>query len=325
MAIAHRASAVANSTTNTTSLTVTIPASVQANDVLFLVTSNGGATTNPTVTDNDSGGNAWARVGGENRSAGGFNTSGDVYWKRATSGTASKTITVSGCTNTCSAGVSAFSGVKTTGTPYENVTAEPNISGDKTNAGFTPTTGGSMVCLAVCNTYDDASVGSQSSTDPGTLTELFEHLNTAGHACGTNLSAASQVSAAATGTLTWNQTDKNTVSIGWNILPGGYELTADSGSYVITGSTATLTYMTGRAVIATSGSYEITGSTASLRYSSKWIVPDSGVYEITGSAATLSFAALPRPSATIITQANQDIIVNTASPQLTVPGRRLGA
>lgn len=247
MAIAHRASAVANSTNNTTSLTVTIPASVQADDLLFLVTANRGATTDPTVTDNDTGGNAWARIGGQDNTG-----SGDVYWKRATSGSASKTVTVSGCTDSCSAGLSAFSGGSTAVTPYENVTAEANASGDETNAGFTPSQNGSMVCLAVCNVDTDIAVSTQSSTSPGSLTELFEHLNTGGGDCATCLAAAVQATAGATGNLTWAQGNQPTVSIGWNILP------LSAATQNITGALYTDTDTFEAATLSTS--YTITGA-----------------------------------------------------------------
>lgn len=326
MAVAHRASAVANSTTNTTSLTITIPASVQTNDILFVVTSNGGSTTDPTVTDDDSGGNAWARLGGTNASQASpfVQTSGDVFWKRATAATASKTITVSGCTNTCSAGVSAFSGARTTDPPYENVNAEKNLAGDESNAGFTSSTGGSMVCLAVCNTVDDTAVGSQSCTDPGALTQRFEHLNTAGHACGTNLSSAVQTAVGATGSLTWAQTDKMTVSVGWNILPAGYEIAADPGSYLFTGTVPALTYFPGRRLIAPAGSYAFTGTPATLRLSSKILAVEAGSYLFTGAEATLTYSAIARHSDVMTVRTAQEIIINTAIPQFTVRGKRPG-
>lgn len=323
MAIAHRASAVANSTTNTTSLTVTIPASVQADDLLFLVTSNYGAATNPTVTDNDSGGNTWARIGGSDPNRG--SSSSDVYWKRATSGTASKTITVSGCTNSCSAGVSAFSGGRTTDPPYENVTAESNLGGNETQAGFTPTVSGSMVCLAVCNVVNDLAVGSQSSTSPGALTEFFEHLNTGGGSCATNLSGAVQSVAGATGSLTWSQTNSDTGSIGWNILPAGFNVTAESGSYTLTGTSAALTYATEAIVVATSGVYQLTGTDASLLYGvSITMTAEAGSYVLTGTEPTLTYTAIEivRKSFRMDVQANHNIITNTASPQLIVRGRR---
>lgn len=221
MALAHRESAKPVSTSNTTSCTITIPASVATDDLIFLLTVNRGASADPTVADDDTGGNTWTRIAGDN--AGVESASVDLWWKRATSGTASKTVTVSNCTDSCTAVLSAFSGGKTTDPPYENVTLEINASGDETNAGFTPSVDGCMICLAVGQVAEDTSVSTQSSTDPGALTEFIEHLNNAGGGAknhsGSSIAGALQTTAGATGNLTWAQTNRVTISVGWNILP----------------------------------------------------------------------------------------------------------
>lgn len=78
----------------TTSYTVVIPASTQADDILVL-TNVHKADANGTVTDDDTGGNTWALIG-PRIAQGAASTA--AWWKRATSGTASKTVTVSGLT-----------------------------------------------------------------------------------------------------------------------------------------------------------------------------------------------------------------------------------
>lgn len=77
----------------TTSFTVTISASTLTNDLLFLTVIHK-ATTNPTVTDNDTGGNTWVLLEAINDGTRSYT----VWWKRATSGTASKTVTVGSLT-----------------------------------------------------------------------------------------------------------------------------------------------------------------------------------------------------------------------------------
>ena len=66
----------------------------------------------------------------------------------------------------------------------------------------------------------------------------------------------------------------------------GVGLVADAGSYVLTGTAASLER--GRVVVATAGSYVLTGTAATLTLSaSKTIVADSGSYLLTGTAASL--------------------------------------
>jgi hypothetical protein len=217
MAVSHRSSIGAAATTNTTSLTVVIPAGVLANDILILVTANFGATTDPTVVDDDTGGNTWAKLSGEDNTG-----SGDVWWKRATSGTASKTITVSNCTTSCSAVLSAFSGCLLSGNPYEAESAEANASGNETHASITTLGAGRYVCLAVANLANDNATSAQDATDPNTLQELIEHLNDptgASNDCATVLAAAPQAIPGATGAVTWAQTNGITVSVVFALIP----------------------------------------------------------------------------------------------------------
>lgn len=173
--VSHNASAIPAGNP-TTSFTVTIPAGVLTDDVLFLIVAHKAAGVPSSVTDNDAGGNTWTNI----TAASSGSTNLSLWWKRATSGTASKTVTVSGLTN-CGAGVlSAYSGALVSGTPYENVGGEANASGDEANAGTTPTADGSEVCLAVGNLSNDLAVTSPSTTDPGALNIRGEKLSTGG-------------------------------------------------------------------------------------------------------------------------------------------------
>lgn len=93
MAISHIETTVPGGNP-TTSFTVTISASTLTDDIC-IVTAIHKATTNPTVTDNDTGGNTWALLEAVNDGTRSYS----VWWKRATSGTASKTVTVGSLTN----------------------------------------------------------------------------------------------------------------------------------------------------------------------------------------------------------------------------------
>jgi len=192
-----------------TSTTITIPSGTQAGDVLVAAFSNRGASATPTVVDDDSGGNTWELISPPNKA-------GTLWWKRATSGTASKTITASGFTTACSGGVSVFRGVTTEGNPFATATHRINASGTETHQGFTPPCNNCRICLAVCNTSANSPVSSQSSTDPGALTEHYDQI---GGTCATSMATASQTTAGPTGALTWAQSNAGTQSIGFALIP----------------------------------------------------------------------------------------------------------
>jgi len=216
MAVAHRASAAMGSVLATTSGTIVIPASVQAGDALFIASVNGSGTGALSVTDDDSGGNTWTEISQGTGSGG----RGAIWWKRATSATASKTVTLSGATNSISAVLSAFSGAVASGNQFDPITTEGNLSGNETHAGITPGLADSMICFAVCNVDNDNAVSSQTCTNPGALTELIEHLCTGGTDTETSIAAALQSGGpTVTGTISWAQTNGVTITFAWAIPP----------------------------------------------------------------------------------------------------------
>jgi hypothetical protein len=85
-----------------------------------------------------------------------------------------------------------------------------------------------------------------------------------------------------------------TVTAEWTIGSGGptYTLTAEAGSYAITGTAAGL--RAARRILAEAGAYSLTGTAANLRLT-KRIAAESGSYSITGTAA--GFRASRRISA----------------------------
>jgi len=211
--VAYKSGAVQTSTTATTSATVNIPAGVASDDLLFLlITSRDATGTAPTVTDNDTGGNTWAKIANDS------NNKGTLWWKRATSGTASKAISISGAVGSVASTLTVYERGDTGATPYTDIAVESNASADETHAGFTPSNAGSMICLGVCNTGNDNACSAETCTDPGTLTEQQELLNTGGSDCASMQASAIQLAGpTATGNFTWSQTNGTTISIVWAI------------------------------------------------------------------------------------------------------------
>jgi hypothetical protein len=215
MTIALRGAAVVPTGNPTTGFTVAIPAQVLADDLCFLTLTSRDSTGAGTlsVTDNDTGGNAWAKIGNST------DHKATLWYKRATSGTASKTVTVANAVGSAAGVLKCFSGASTDATPYTNVVVETNASANETHAGFTPTNADSMVCAAVFNTANDNAVTSLSFATLGATTAA-EKLSTGGSDCGNIFGHALQSGAATgTGSLTWAQTDGATYSITWAIAP----------------------------------------------------------------------------------------------------------
>lgn len=95
---------------------------------------------------------------------------------------------------------------------------------------------------------------------------------------------------------------------------GAYTLTADSASFVITGTAANLEV--GHKLVAGGGSYVITGTAANLEYGRE-IAAASGSYVITGGAATLRATRL-------LSAASASFVITGTDASLEV-GRKLSA
>jgi len=218
MAVAHVASATFASTTGTTGGTITIPTVSTGDDLYVLVCSRDhtAVTGYPTCTDNDTGGNTWTRIGSSTA------RKTNLYWKKATSATSAKTVTIAGAVGSCTGGLSAFRGALASGDPTTNLSIVENASGTETHASFTPTYADSMVCFGVVNaTNDTLSVTSMSAATLGTLEpELWERLSTGGSDCYAIFTAKiSTGGPTATGSITWAQTNSATNSLSFAIRP----------------------------------------------------------------------------------------------------------
>lgn len=225
MAIAHRASAASGTTNPTTNFTITIPAGVQTDDLLYVaVTSRDAAGAIPNVVDDDADGEPWERI------ATSTNVVGTLWYKRATSDTASKTVTVTNCVGSASGGITAFSGGSKGLTPHDHISVETNASGNETHAGFVPSYANSMICMAVFNYGNDEAIANEACTDPGALTERFEQLSTGGSDCACALACNVQANGPnATGNIVWTQTDNTTYSVVWAVRPHLTPTISDAG------------------------------------------------------------------------------------------------
>lgn len=279
--VALRGAAVVPSGNPTTSFTVVIPSQVLTNDVLFLLVTSRDSTGAGTLscTDDDSGGNTWTKIGNST------DHKITLWYKRATSATASKTITIANAVGSSAGVLKCFSGALSSATPYANIVIESNASADESHAGFTPSQANSMICAGVCNTGNDNAVTSLSFATAGATT-MTEKTSMGGSDCAAAFGHVVQSGGpTGTGTLTWSQTNGTTYSITWEILIQKYELDCAPGSYSFSGAAAGL----GKAYTmdAQPGSYSITGVAASL-LKAKAINAETGSYAITGVAAQLA-------------------------------------
>lgn len=196
----------------TTGFTVIIP-TVEVGDLLVLDFTHG-ADADGSVTDDDTGGETWTLKGG----GAFFSSLGFIrqYYKRATSATSGKTITVTGLSVSASGSLTVYRDAVATGDPFEAWTFEANGSGDETHASITTLTDGAMVCLVVAQ-IDNLAVATQSTTSPGTLTERVEHLSLGGPDSAIAHASEMKATAGATGSLTWTQVNTSSGSIAFAI------------------------------------------------------------------------------------------------------------
>jgi hypothetical protein len=220
VAITHVVSQQGNNATAVNQVIV-MDAGIAANDILLLWVTQGRTVDPPdSVTDDDTGGNAWALVVGNNQ----FVVSGYLYWKRATSGTAGKTVTVVAASgdvpDSIFAGLSAYRGCETVGVPYENASALGLPSGTESMASITTSRAGSMVCLWN-GLSNNVAIGSQAATDPAVLTERYDVGSTAGNDIEIAHASAVRATAGATGTITFAYVDLAAVAAVLNLLEPG--------------------------------------------------------------------------------------------------------
>ena len=215
--VTHQAATAGTGNTTTTE-TLLIP-TVAVDDILMVTVTSQGHTSGDalvTCTDDDSGGNTWTlKTNSTDRKA-------LLFWKRATSATSAKTITVAGAITKLACNLEVVRGGYTGGDPLTNVSIETNASGDETHATFTPDFGGSLIFLSVHDYGSNNAAASQSTASLGAMTERAEHLPGGAGADAANSIATldgTNAAAAATGSITWAQTNSTTYSIVGAVRP----------------------------------------------------------------------------------------------------------
>lgn len=200
----------------TTGFTATIP-TVAVDDIITLDIVNRGATADPTVVDDDTGGDTWHKAGGQNADTNGAIT---TWYKRATSASSGKTITVSGLTNS-SAGVgNVYRGCIASGSPIEQYTGEANASGNETQVGITPTNDNAMLHFAVGNTANDTNtVSAVQAATSGMFGNYTRHASTGGLDSSVDTCNVPTGKARASGAVTWTQVDGTTASVLFALIP----------------------------------------------------------------------------------------------------------
>lgn len=290
MAVAHIASATMALTTGTTGGTIVIPASVATGHDLYVSIMSRGDAGSAVVTcvDDDTGGNTWTLVGVNPTT---FNLY--LFWKKATAGTASKTVTIANGLDSVTGGLSAFSGGLASGDPTTNLSFENNSSGNETHAGFTPTHADSMIRLVVAN-HGIIAVTLLACTNPGDLEpELWERSSTGGNDCSIISAARIQVGGpTATGNFTWAQTNAFGRSMVFAIQP---QANTGAGASTLAGVTSAGAGTYTPAAITGTGASTLAGVTSAGTgvFTGVGPPPSSGGRRMGGTGAILK---PPRPS-----------------------------
>jgi hypothetical protein len=208
----------------TTATTITIPATVQNNDIIIVSVVNGDGTAQPTISDNSTVNNWTDGInGGVVKHQAGTAMAGTVFWKRITNASleAGATVSLSGMTGSTCANLSVRRGCVTSGSPVDGTpVSESNASGNNTQAGITTLTDGAVVQLAIFYSDNTNATSGYTATSPATLTERNEITSSGGQDSGLAVAADIKATAGATGAFSWNPgTAQISVSIAYALKP----------------------------------------------------------------------------------------------------------
>lgn len=206
-------------TNPSTSTTIVIP-TVAVDDLAILCVSLSNTSVDAIVTDNDSGGNAWTKLDG----VGGGGDNVTVWWKRMTSASSGKVVTITDgvgeTADSMAAAMTVFRGVTTAAVPYEAVSVETNVSGDESHASITTLTAGAMVVFCLGESDNNAVSGvTAANTPPGTLTVGANHASSAGLDTAVGICFGAVETPAATGAVTWTMTDAPSATVLFALKP----------------------------------------------------------------------------------------------------------
>ena len=202
------------------------------------------------------------------------------------------------------------------------------ITGSNTLADIRNTTQPVTVSFTAATTTTFTSGFSLSGTAGNLVTigSVTAASHTLSKASGTvNVSFCTISRSSATGGATWQAFTANGNvdggnNTGWLFASAGYTITANNGTYALTGQSAVVTKT--RLIIANNGTYALTGQSAILLYGvsytltanngtyalagqgatisrSRLLLPLNGVYSLTGYAADIAYAPTPTPVANV--------------------------
>lgn len=258
-----------------TNTTITAPSGIADGDILLAAIFCGRQSNDP-ATPTLSG---WTQIGTATlvNDAGGFRGSLFLFYKRASSESGDYTFTHIAMST--QGWMGAFSGAIATGSPIGAASANNGTGSTSTGTGITTTVNGSWL-LYLAHDW----IGGGALSPPSGMTERFDGL----------VYAATELRATAGATGNRTQTTANASGDPWAArmvellpdVPAGstYTLTADAGSYGLTGTDAGL--LRGLLVGASGGTYTLTGTAAGLNLGAVLTAAGSS-YGVTGADAGL--------------------------------------
>jgi hypothetical protein len=217
---------------------------------------------------------------------GSFDGSFSLFWKRASAEGESYSFTHGGAGVSSQGVIASYSGCHTSGSPIEAFSQNSaNTGATATGAGIAPSSSNTKL-LYIGNNWD----GTKTLAPPTGMTERFDDI--------AYLADEDRFTSGATGDRTQTLASSGAPWQAYMVAlkPSGpvstYTVTAVPGSYRITGTTVT----TGRGLLATVGSYVMTGSAATLLHrNGKGLFAAAGSYRITGRPATMAIGAVVVP------------------------------
>lgn len=184
--------------------------------------------------------------------------------------------------------ITEFSGLVTSSS-IDQQTSNSNALSTTPSSGTTGTLSQAdelvIAVLSLPGIDTDASIDVPATTGYTNIHVEQDAQNFMGHSSDYKIVAATTAVSAA-----WGTTDNAPWSAKiatFKAAGGAFTLTADPGSYTITGTAASLLF--GRKLVADAGSYSVTGTAAALLRAGL-LSADAGVYAISGSDATLTYS-----------------------------------
>lgn len=297
----------------TTSIAPGIPAGMAAGGFMLLaVHTPNQAVTTPT---------GWTQVTSSPVSTGTANTAGgtrlSLYYRFWQSGDAAPTVSVSGGTVT-NGRIFGYSGVDPT-TPFDATPVATTLATASTTLtwnGITTVTANCLIFMASARDQDlnnTAAVSGYTNANLTSLTERNDQVVNTGVGGGVAVVDGFKSTAGATGNTTATQTSSIAVSltVALRPAPNAYTLTAQAGSYTLTGQSATLSR--NRTLTASAGSYSLTGQSAvithALAVTGYTLTAQAGSYAVTGQSATLTKGRVLTAQAGSYAQTGQSAIL----------------